>query len=185
MELIATVVRLQVQRSRLKALPAKVYDPAPLHQVPALEVGVRGCRGLLPDGTVLLDVHHANHPDTRQRRGANGVSLLTLAGYRRLRQAHGGHLVDGVAGESLLLDGELPVDGELVVETDGGRLPLVDLLPAPPCVEFTRFCLGRDGGPVDDDVRAALEALGGGARGCYATAVGTGVVRPGARVWRA
>lgn len=188
MELIGTVVRLQVQRSRLKPGPkaTRVYDPAPLLEVEALEVGPAGVVGLV-GGQRVLDVHHADHPDTRNR-GVNGLSLLPRAHYERLRTRFGDHLVDGAAGESVLLDTDGPwssLEGPLVLETaDGGRLELADPLVAAPCVEFTRFCLGRAPGRVDDELTAALEELDGGTRGFYVTVAGTGRVERGARLLR-
>lgn len=187
MELIGTVVRLQVQRSRLKPGPraTRAFDPSPLREVSVLDVGPRGVVG---DGA-LLDVHHADHPDSRFR-GVNGLSLLPRAHYDRLRARFGDHLVDGVAGESLLLETDGPwapdaLEGRLVLETARGPLELVDGQPAPPCVEFSRFCLGRGpGGPDDEELAAALDALGDGARGFYATPVGTGRVEAGARLLR-
>ncbi len=188
MELIGTVVRLQVQRSRLKPGPrgSRVYDPAPLLEVDALEVGPRGVTG---DGQ--LDVHHADHEDTRNVKLLNGLSLLPRTHYAALRERYGAHLVDGAAGESLLLDTPGPLTegdlaGELLLDTaDGGVLRLHDVVAAPPCVEFSRFCLGRGLGPVDADVEQALVDLGGGARGFYAQVDGTGRVERGARLLRA
>lgn len=186
MELIGTVVRLQVQRSRLKPGPAvsRRYDPTPLQQVDALEVGPRGCVGLLP-GERLLDVHHADHPDSRNVKLVNGLSLLPRSHYVRLRERYGAHLVDGVAGESVLLATERPwPDGaELLLETDADPLQLGDVLPAAPCVEFSRFCLQLPVGPVGEDVREALKDLDGGVRGYYASARGSGTVTVGARLW--
>ena len=190
MELIGTVVRLQVQRSRLKPGPrsTRVYDPAPLLEVPELEVEPRGVVGLV-DGRRVQDVHHADHPDSRHR-GLNGLSLLPRAHYSQLRARFGDHLADGVAGESLLLETEGPwtltdLRGDLVLETvEGGLLALADPAVAAPCVEFTRFCLGRQPGRVDDEVAGALAELDDGARGFYLTATGTGRVVPGARLLR-
>ena len=196
MELLGTVVRLQVQRSRLKPGPraTRVYDPAPLREVDALELGPAGVTGLI-GGEVLLDVHHADHPDTRFR-GVNGLSLLPRAHYVRLRERFGGHLVDGVAGESLLLDtdGRLDTDGlwdpdalagPLVLDTGGGRIELLNGQVAAPCVEFSRFCLGRGaGGPDDEELAAALDALDRGARGFYVTPSGSGRIEAGARLLR-
>lgn len=189
---VGTAVRLQVQRSRLKPgrAPARVYDPAPLLEVPALLVEPRGVRGLTAGGEVL-DVHHADHPDTRNSRLANGISVLPTTHYRRMRQRYGDHLVDGAAGESVLLEADGPLaesdlEGELLLETaDGGHLQLDSAQAAPPCVEFSRFVLGRDVGPVDDELLAALDDLGGGARGFYLRARGTGRVEVGARLLRA
>ncbi len=189
---LGTVARLQVQRSRLKPGPAavRVYDPRPLLEVEALEVGPRGVVGQTTDGPVL-DVHHADHPDSRNRRLANGLSLLPRASYAALRRRYGAHLVDGVAGESLLLDTDGPwaeadLAGTLLLETgEGDLLELADVAAAPPCVEFSRFCLGLPPGPVGPEVRQALDDLDGGARGFTARVGGTGRVERGARLLRA
>jgi hypothetical protein len=180
---LGTVVRLQVQRSRLKpgVAPHRTYDPAPLLEVEALDVGPRGVRGVVPGGTVL-DVHHADHPDTRNVRLRNGLSLLPRAHYERMRAAYGPHLVDGSAGESLLLDtdGPLVLDnlaGDLELETaDGSWLALRAARVAAPCVEFSRFALGVEGSGVDDAVRAALTDLDDGVRGFYVEVAGEGSV---------
>ena len=191
LELIGTVVRLQVQRSRLKPGPrgARVYDPSPLLEVAALLVGPHGVVGLTDEGPVL-DVHHADHPDTRNVRRINGLSLLPRAHYGALRARYGGHLLDGVAGESLLLDtGRCwraeDLTGPLVLETTDGLLPLHDVRVAAPCVEFSRFCLRHGPGPVDDRVMQAMAHLDDGARGFYVRAAGEGRVEVGARLLRA
>ena len=189
--LLGTVVRLQVQRSRLKPGPAggRVYDPAPLLEVQALDVGPRGVVGVTADGPVL-DVHHADHPDSRNARLVNGLSLLPRAHYDRLRQAYGPHLLDGVAGEGLLLATDGPwgaqeLDGGLELETTTGWLALTAAMPAPPCVEFSRFCLDDLEAAADGEaVRGALDGLADGARGFYVTAQGAGRVALGARLRR-
>jgi hypothetical protein len=181
---VGTVVRLQVQRSRLKPGPptTRVYDPSPLLEVEALDVGPRGCVGILGTET-FLDVHHADHPDTRNRKLDNGLSLLPTTAYPALQSRYGEHLVTGIVGESVLLelDGPWPI-GDLLLETDGEPLLLTKVEPAPPCVEFSRFCLGIDPGPVGDDVKRALIDLDEGARGYYAHVTGEGRVTLGARV---
>ena len=187
MDVLGVVIRLQVQRSRLKpgARGARVYDPSPLLEVSALEIGPRGVQGLTPDGPVL-DVHHADHPDSRNARLVNGLSLLPRAHYDRMRQTYGAHLVDGVAGESLLLDtggSWTAPPGPVEVETTTGWLLLEDLQAAPPCVEFSRFCLDDLEAAADGEaIQAALADLGDGVRGCYARTAGTGRVQTGARV---
>ena len=177
MDLIGPVVRLQVQRSRLKPgeRGRRRYDPAPLQEVDALEVGPRG---VVADGVV--DVHHADHPDSRHR-GGNGLSLMTTGAYEALRARYGPHLADGVAGESVLVGAP---DRELPPRLLLGDLELVEVDGIPPCVEFTLWALGRDDLEVDDEVRAALESLGDGARGWYAVPVGTGRVVRGDRLRR-
>lgn len=191
MSVVGTVVRLQVQRAPLKPGPPgeRVYDPSPLLEVPSLEVGPRGARGLLPDGPVL-DAHHADHPRSRNVRLVNGLSVLPRAHYAQLRARYGPRVVDGSAGESLLLDtpGPLTEDdlrGALLLDTvDGGPLPLELVSAAPPCVEFSRWVLGRGLGEVDDEVKETMAWLGEGRRGFYLRVLGTGQVGPGARLVR-
>ena len=185
MTVLGVVSRLQVQTARLKPGPAttRVYDPAPLCEVDALEVSPRGCRGLL-DGAWVLDVHHADHPDTRNVALVNGLSLLPRSHYARMAQRYGDHLAVGVAGESVLLDTEHDLAaedlaGELALRTADGDVPLADAMVAAPCVEFCRFALGVPVGPVGDDVKQALVDLDGGTRGFYVTPRSTAVVRPG------
>lgn len=188
-EPVGTVVRLQVQRSPLKPGPplGRRYLTEPLAQVTALRVEPRGVRGLTAGGE-LPDVHHADHPQSRNTRLVNGLSVMSLGDYAYLRSRYGPHLADGTAGESLLLDtpGRLQLTGSFVLDTvDGGLLHLTGAMVASPCVEFTRFVLGRDDGEVDDEIRVALAALDGGARGHYLTASGEGRVEVGARLWPA
>ncbi|MCW2681073.1 MAG: hypothetical protein JWM62_2474 [Frankiales bacterium] len=184
MKVLGTVVRLQVQRSRLKPGPrgARVYDPSPLLEVSTLEVGPRGVVGWV-DGESHLDVHHADHSDSRNNQLRNGLSLLPGAHYDRMRSRFGEHLVDGVAGESLLLDTDGPwtdLPDHLLLETvDGEPLPLTGAAPAAPCVEFSRFCLRGDEG-----LEQALEDLDGGTRGFYVTVGGSGRVQAGCRLLR-
>jgi len=186
MELIGTVVRLQVQTAPLKPRPSGSgrYDPAPLREVEQLQVGPDGCVG---DGVV--DVHHATHPQSRHVRGANGLSVLPVAHYADMRSRFGPHLVDGAAGENVLLDTPRPLTvddlrGELLLETDGEPLALTQVLVAAPCLEFSRFCAGRDLGDDGPEVQAALEHLSHGTRGFYLRVTGAGVVRRGARLLR-
>lgn len=197
---IGTVVRLQVQRSRLKPgqRGARVYDPSPLLEVQALELGPRGVvghGGAEPDGVsadgMVLDVHHADHPDSRNVKLVNGLSLLPLAHYDAMRSRFGPHLIDGIAGESVLLDtgGPWTLDslaGQLALETSGSSvLPLSDLMVAAPCIEFSRFCLGAGPDlPVGEVVQRAMADLSDGVRGFYATSRGAGRVEVGARLLR-
>lgn len=185
MELIGTVVRLQIQRDRLKPGPAgaRVYDPAPLLEVEAVEIGPRGVHGLVGEES-LLDVHHADHPHTRNVQLLNGVSVMTTARYADLRERYGDRLVDGIAGESILLDADtLHLSGPVVLETDQGALPLT-AVPIPPCVEFSRWVLGRDVGDTGAQVLAAMAGLADGARGFWLQGAGEGVVRHGHRLLR-
>jgi hypothetical protein len=184
---LGTVVRLQVQSSPLKpgVAPHRVYNPAPIVPVSRITVDPRGARGLLDDGTSVLDVHNADHPMTRDAKARAGLTLMTLADYERLRERFGPHVVDGCAGEVLLLDGVRPSDGEPVyVETVAGDLlPLADVRVAAPCVEFSRWCLRLPSVAADDPrVAATMEFLDHGGRGYRAVALGSATLAVGATV---
>lgn len=186
---LATVARLQVQRSPLKPGPrgARVYDPAPLLEVPEVEIGPRG---LVAPGR-MLDAHHADHPQSRNVRLVNGLSVLPRASYAAMRARFGPHVVDGCAGENLLLDTDAPLtveklEGSLLLETEeGDPLELTEAAAAPPCVEFSRWLLRRHDGVVDEQVQDAMTFLDAGMRGFYLRARGTARVARGARLMRA
>ena len=181
------IVRLQVQLDRLKPgrAPWRRYDPTPIESVPRLEIGPQGAIGLGRSGGRLLDVHHTDHPHSRDPRGRSGLTFMGTGDYTRLRERYGPHLVEGIAGESILLDvpeglagRDLPATATL--RTAGGSVDLVDVRVAAPCVEFSRFCLGLEPSPeVGDDVRQTLQDLDGGARGYRAVAAGPMVLALG------
>jgi len=194
MQQIGTVVRLQVQRSspKMGEKPRRWYDPAPLVVVEALSIAPAGVVGLVAQGERLVDVHHRDHPASKNQ-DVNAVSVGFTAHYARMRERFGEHLVEGVAGENILVQAEQSFvddalqDG-LVIETrDGQRLALERIMVAEPCVEFTRYALQlpRDA-PSDGAVAEALEFLRHGTRGFYASYAGAPVtVRAGDRVFLA
>ena len=181
------IVHLQVQRTPIKTgrAPMRTYDPAPLVPVTSIQVDARGVHGVTADGEVVLDVHHQDHPDTRDAKGRAGILFIGTGDYAALRERYGAHVNDGSAGETILLDapeglagGRLP--GTAIVTTQDGPVELRGIRVAEPCVEFSRFCLGRAPSPVvDDTLKATLEDLDGGSRGYRAIAAGPGTISVG------
>jgi len=196
MDLIGTIVRLQIQRSSLKLgeRPRRWFDPAPLLPVPTLAVSPDGAVGLLPDGLQVTDVHNRRHPQSRHGSG-NGLSLGFTSHYAQMRSRLGDRMVDGVAGENILVEterefrrGDLPVT--LAIEGADGRVRLEGVRVIEPCVEFSRYTLGYSGRPDDDlnqedpAVTPTLQFLRFGTRGYCATyAAGPTVIRPGDRLY--
>ncbi|HEY3110829.1 MAG TPA: hypothetical protein VGL23_18875 [Chloroflexota bacterium] len=183
---IGRVVRLQVQRSSLKVGPreARQYDPGPITPVPALRVGPDGVLGLVDGSKPIVDVHNRQHP-TSKNRDANGVSVGFTSHYLAMRARFGAHLVDGIAGENVLVetDHDYRADdlrGTLLI----GWARLGELQAAEPCEPFSRFALaGQVDGPADPRVAEALRFLRHGTRGYYATCPVEAVVRIGALVY--
>jgi hypothetical protein len=181
------IVRLQIQTRPLKPgrAPYREYRPEALQPVDRLVVSPRGNHGEWQDADgdhSAMDVHHQDHRQSRDRAGKGGISVMGTGDYRQLRERYGTHLVDGVAGESVLVDapaglaeGNFPSD--FSIRTVSGEIAFRIGRVADPCVEFSRFCLGEVPSPaVSDAVRKALIELDDGHRGYRAAAVGTGVV---------
>jgi hypothetical protein len=177
MRLIGPIVRVQVQETSLKIgeKPNRRYDPAGLRQVPLLEINNGGVRGWREDSTAIEDVHHADHPQTKYR-GTNGVSFGFTGHYRAMREHFADHLIDGIAGENILVDypgvlKEADFGGSVVIVTlDGREIRLEEVGIAAPCVEFSRFSLRfPEGARPDGTVTRALQFLHDGMRGFYST----------------
>ncbi len=184
MQDIGTVVRLQVQESSLKVgNKPRRYDPLPIQSVPAISLSAAGVVGLTENGESIVDVHHREHPSSKNRSGENGISLGFTAHYLAMRRRFGQHLRDGIAGENVLIevDRQFPVkdlaNGVVVEGTAGIRLELRPVIVAAPCVEFSRYALMfPDGDRPDATVAEALRFLDAGMRGFYATYEGEPVV---------
>lgn len=175
LEPIGRIIRLQVQTAHLKRgdQPSRWYDPAPITEVAALRLDEGGATGIASDGGTHHDVHHRDHPISRNR-GDNGVSIGFTGHYVAMRERFGPHLTNGLAGENILVasdavHGEDTLGGTLIIESETGLIRLDDVIAAPPCVEFTRYCMQwpRDRRP-DRTVTEGLQFLDHGMRGFYA-----------------
>ncbi len=208
MELIGTVVRLQVQRSSLKLgeRPRRWFDPAPLLAVPALSVAEAGVIGYPAAGPAagqepgedqgVVDVHHRSHAASKHGT-ANGVSLGFTSHYAEMRSRFGQVASEGIAGENIVVRteqafhrGDLPLT--LVIETADGAVRLEAGAPIEPCLEFSRYLLGARGAPdegrmePDATVTATLAFLRQGMRGYYVRPTPDGaVLHVGDRLFRA
>jgi hypothetical protein len=170
---LGRVVRLQIQRSKLKLgeKPNRVYNPAPLLAVDELTVTPEGALARMADGAMIIDVHHPSHPATRNLERTNDLSVGFTSHYAAMRAEYGEHLIDGCAGENILIesDGRLSLDdlaGGLVIQPADGRQPvrLRVVRHAPPCREFSGYA-ARSSEP--EAIKAALQFLDEGLRGFY------------------
>jgi hypothetical protein len=194
MQFLGAIVRLQIQRSSLKAglRGRRWYDPSPLQSVREIQVapdGVVFSGG--PDGDVM-DIHHRDHSASKQSRGGeNAVSIGFTSHYRTMRDRFGEHLSDGIAGENILVETDRTVSeddlslGLVITLQNGQNVRLESVIVAEPCVEFTRFAIHYPpDAPADGTLTEALSSLREGVRGFYARYGGEPVsVRPGDRVF--
>jgi hypothetical protein len=173
---IGSIKQLQIQRASLKQgqRPLRYYDPAPLLVVERLLLGPGGAIGVHMTGEQVLDVHHAGHPESKNRQGVNGISIGFTSHYRAMRERFGAHLADGCAGENILVESDRSWDAEqlggpLVIQcADGRAIALASVLVAAPCVEFSRFAHVSADPLTSDELRSTLQFLDGGMRGFYA-----------------
>lgn len=178
LEPLGTVTRLQMQREKIKSgmKPDERYTPDEhLLSVAALCIDDGGVTGITSDGERVPDVHHRDHPRSRFR-GANGVSIGFTGHYVRMRERFGAHLVDGIAGESILVGHEgivsldTLVNGIVITGGDGRIVEMDTWEVADPCAPFSKFCLRFPPGQKPDRrVTGALQFLAGGTRGFYGT----------------
>lgn len=174
LELIGPIVRLQVQTSSLKhgERPRSWYDPAPIRAVPAMLLDEGGVTGV--DDGDIADVHHRDHPQSKHRR-ENGVSVGFTGHYSAMRTRFGDHLVDGIAGENILVDAVgvfslADVMHGIVFVGAHGLTILSAVEHAKPCVEFSKFCAGyAPERRPDRAITETLQFLNHGTRGFYAT----------------
>jgi hypothetical protein len=197
---IGRVKLVQIQKRSLKfgERPYRYYDPSPLLVVEALQVTPEGCIGLTEEGEKILDKHHSEHPDSGYS-GNNGVSLGFTGHYAMMRREFGEHLVDGCAGENILIDSEKGVYqvsnlGERVwIESaaTGERVVLNEIVSAAPCVEFSCYAIDHGRSAYNPEIakgriKRTLQFLSDGVRGFYASVEqgkGEGVIRVGDRVY--
>jgi hypothetical protein len=191
MYFIGVIRRLQVQLTSLKVgdRARRSYDPTGIRDVPRLAITPDGVIGLDGTGNRIEDVHHRGHPGSKNR-GDNGISIGFTSHYDEMRQAYGEHLVDGIAGENILIEqeqliGEDDLRHGIAIETLGGLVLLDNLIVATPCVEFSRYAMQfpEDQRP-DETVTETLQFLNDGMRGYYASYAGDEAeVRVGDRVF--
>ncbi len=181
MHTIGTITRLQIQRDSLKRgdKPTRVYDPAPLLSVPALNVTPDGALGGTPDGMWIVDVHHRDHPRTKNDDGLHGISLGFTSHYDAMREHFGNRVEMGCAGENIIARAdrrftyEELADGVAILAPDGTqRVRLRILEVAHPCRPFTGWALGKTVEP--EELKKHLQFLDGGMRGFYCVGEGTG-----------
>lgn len=172
MQKIGTVAFVQIQRYSMKQMVNDDlrYDTSPLQQVETLWLTGKGILGVT-DQTTIVDVHSEYHPESKYR-GDNKISLGFLTNYRVLRERFGDHMVDGIAGENILINVETPISADILRKkwilslANSTQVALQDVISAPPCREFSIFCAQQTIGGAE--LKETLQFLGNGRRGYYA-----------------
>ena len=118
---VGRIAFVQVQRSSLKKgeRPNRYYDPAPLLTVPAMLLTPRGVVGIA-DGRKIIDVHHADHPQSKNKNFENCISIGFTSHYRAMQKKFGAHVYDGCAGENIIIE----VERQMTIDDLGDSLTI-------------------------------------------------------------
>lgn len=148
------------------------YDASRRVVVDRLKITQLGIEATTPDGENVLDIHHINHPD-KAYDDDNLVCIGFTSHYDAMRARFGDHMVDGSAGENIVIDFEEEVwpediGSQIGIENaDTGEMALLDMVSfAAPCKEFSHFAAQSQHKKLPaDELKSILQFLGNGRRG--------------------
>jgi hypothetical protein len=140
--------------------------------VESLCITSRGIEAITPKGEHVLDIHHIDHPDKAYDNN-DLVCIGFTSHYEGMRARFGDHMVDGIAGENIIIEYEQEVWPEDLGQqiafenTNTGRRALLDVVSfAAPCEEFSHFAANSQHERLPaEKLKATLQFLGNGRRG--------------------
>lgn len=187
------LVQLQPTGLVVQTPKGEYYDPSRRLVLDQLFITPEGIEAITPSGERVLDIHHMAHPSK-----AYGNDDLVCIGfsshYAAMRARFGEHMVDGVAGENIIIDYDQEIwpedlgQGIVIENQETGSRALLELVRfAAPCEEFSHYVAqSQDKRLPADKLKNTLQFLGNGRRG-YLLVLSEGQevvnVRPGDRVY--
>jgi MOSC domain-containing protein YiiM len=171
---LGTVKLVQVQPAGLiiETPEGYYYDPSRRVEVERLQITPQGIEAVTPLGERVLDIHHKDHPETHYL-GDDDVSINFTSHYTAMRARFGEHMVDGIAGENIIIEYEQEVwlpdlSQQIIIENPDtrGRVLLEVKDFAAPCEEFSHFAARSQHKRLPTDkLKATLQFLNNGRRG--------------------
>jgi hypothetical protein len=170
------LVQLQPSGLIIETPSGKFYDASRRLEVDRLHITSLGIEATTPEGKRILDIHHISHPD-KAYDNDDLVCIGFTSHYEAMRTRFGEHMVDGIAGENIIIEYQEEVWSEdlgkhIAIENqDTGHRALLDLVSfASPCREFSLFAAGSQHEQFPaDKLRDTLQFLGNGRRGFLLT----------------
>ena len=169
------------------------YDPSRRVVVDRLKITSLGIEAITPEGEHVFDIHHISHPE-KAYDDDDLVCIGFTSHYAAMRVRFGEHMVDGIAGENIIIDFEQEVWPEDlgqqigIENADTGHLALLDMVSfAAPCQEFSHFAAQSQYEKLPaNKLKSILQFLGNGRRG-FLLVLGDNQeevsIRPGDRVF--
>ena len=193
---LGTVKLVQLQPSGLiiDTPSGYFYDPSRRVEVDHLLITPKGIEATTPAGEHVLDIHHLDHPD-KEYDEDDLVCIGFTSHYRVMRSRFGDHMVDGIAGENIIIDFEKQVwvddiGTQIAIEnSETGQLTRLDLqMFAAPCEEFSHFAAQSQDKKLPATVlKDVLQFLNNGRRGfllLLSKGQESGIIRAGDKVFR-
>ena len=148
------------------------YDASRLVKVDRLYITSLGIEANTAEGEHVLDIHHIDHPN-KAYDNDDLVSIGFTSHYQAMRTHFGEHMVDGIAGENIIIEYEQEVwledlGQQIAIESaDSGRLARLDVVSfAAPCEEFSHFAARSQQKRLPAaKLKSTLQFLGNGRRG--------------------
>ena len=171
---LGRVKLVQVQPSGLiiETPTGDFYDVTRRVEVEKLMITPQGIEAALETGEHVLDIHHIQHPD-KAYDNDDLVSIGFTSHYRAMRERYGEHMVDGAAGENIIIECDREIWSEdlgkqIVFENSGtGQRTILDFVKfAAPCEEFSHFVAKSQHQRLPaNELKATLQFLNNGRRG--------------------
>jgi hypothetical protein len=148
------------------------YDATRRLEVDCLLITSLGIEAATPEGEHVLDIHHISHPGKAYDNN-DLVCIGFTSHYEAMRARFGEHMVDGVAGENIIIEYKEEVWPEdlgkrIAIENqDTGHMALLDMISfAAPCDEFSHFAARSQHERLPAaKLKDTLQFLGNGRRG--------------------
>ena len=171
---LGTVKLVQLQPSGLiiDTQSGYFYDPSRRVEVDHLLITPKGIETTTLAGEHVVDIHHLDHPD-KEYDDDDLVCIGFTSHYEAMRTRFGDHMVDGIAGENIIIDFEKEVWVDdigtqiAIKNSETGQLTRLDLqMFAAPCDEFSHFAAqSQDEKLPAAELKDVLQFLNNGRRG--------------------
>jgi len=166
------LVQVQPRGLIIETPTGDFYDVSQRVEVDKLIITSLGIEATTADGEHVLDIHHMNHPDKKYD-DDDLVSIGFTSHYAAMRERFGAHMVDGAAGENIIIEHDQEVWMEdlgrqvAIENTEKGEKNYLDVLKfAAPCEEFSHFVADSQHERLPaDELKATLQFLNDGRRG--------------------
>jgi len=188
------LVQLQPSGLIIEKPSGYFYDASRRVEVDRVLITSKGIEATTPIGEHVLDIHHIDHPDKAYDNN-DLICIGFTSHYDAMRARFGEHMVDGIAGENIIIEYEKEIwpedlGSQIAIENkETGQKTLLDVVCfAAPCDEFSHFAAQSQHERLPAaKLKFTLKFLNNGRRGfllVMSAGQESATVQPGDRVFR-